>query len=110
MATSYFLIVVFLALASSQAIASDPSPQQDFCVGDKDSPVKVNGFICKDPRHVTADDFFKAADLDKPRNTKGKVGSNRHAARWPQHSRHFFGPHRLCALRREPATHAPTCY
>ncbi|KAF8662471.1 hypothetical protein HU200_056060 [Digitaria exilis] len=85
MATSYFLIVVFLALASSQAIASDPSPQQDFCFliqfinfvsSSSMRTVKVNGFICKDPRHVTADDFFKAADLDKPRNTKGKVGSN----------------------------------
>nr|CAB3482351.1 unnamed protein product [Digitaria exilis] len=74
--TSYFLLAVFLALVASQAIASDPSPLQDFCVADKDSPVKVNGFVCKDPMHVTADDFFKAAELDKPRNTKGKVGSN----------------------------------
>nr|CAB3482355.1 unnamed protein product [Digitaria exilis] len=76
MATSYFLLAVFLALVTSQAIASDPSPLQDFCVADKDFPVKVNGFVCKDPVHVTVDDFFKAAELDKPRNTKGKVGSN----------------------------------
>ncbi|CAL4997183.1 unnamed protein product [Urochloa decumbens] len=76
-ASSYFLLAVFLALASSQAIASDPSPLQDFCVADKYSPVKVNGFACKDPMAVNADDFFKAAKLDEPRNTMhSKVGSN----------------------------------
>ncbi|WVZ94689.1 hypothetical protein U9M48_040554 [Paspalum notatum var. saurae] len=76
-ASSYFLLAVSLALAASQAIASDPSPLQDFCVADKYSPVKVNGFVCKDPMAVNADDFFKAANLDKPRNTMGsKVGSN----------------------------------
>jgi len=38
--------------------------------------VKVNGFVCKDPMAVNADDFFKAANLDKPKNTKdSKVGS-----------------------------------
>jgi hypothetical protein len=36
--SSYFILAVFLALASSQAIASDPSPLQDFCVADKHSP------------------------------------------------------------------------
>nr|CAB3480230.1 unnamed protein product [Digitaria exilis] len=57
----YFLLAAFVALVASQATqASDPSPLQDFCVADKNSP----------------DDFFKAAELDKPRNTKGKVGSN----------------------------------
>ncbi|CAO2206014.1 unnamed protein product [Urochloa humidicola] len=75
MAASYFLLAVFLALASSQAIASDPSPLQDFCVADNQSPVKVNGFVCKDPMAVKADDFFMAAKLDEPRKT-GKVGSN----------------------------------
>ncbi|CAO2209945.1 unnamed protein product [Urochloa humidicola] len=74
-ASSYLLLAVFLALASSQAIASDPSPLQDFCVADMDSPVKVNGFVCKDPMAVNADDFFKAAKLDEPRKTS-KVGSN----------------------------------
>ncbi|CAO2206016.1 unnamed protein product [Urochloa humidicola] len=74
-ASSYFLLAVFLALASSQAIASDPSPLQDFCVADNHSPVKVNGFVCKDPMAANADDFFMAAKLDEPRKT-GKVGSN----------------------------------
>ncbi|XP_066353331.1 germin-like protein 12-2 [Miscanthus floridulus] len=81
---SYFLLVSFLALVTSQAIASDPSPLQDFCVADIHSPdmhaltlMKVSGFACKDPMAVNADDFFKAANLDKPRDTmKSKVGSN----------------------------------
>jgi hypothetical protein len=37
-ASTYFLLVAFLALVTSHAIASDPSPLQDFCVADKDSP------------------------------------------------------------------------
>jgi hypothetical protein len=37
----------------------------------------VNGFVCKDPVVVNADDFFMAAKLDKPRDTMtSKVGSN----------------------------------
>ncbi|CAD6246952.1 unnamed protein product [Miscanthus lutarioriparius] len=76
-ASTYFLLVAFVALVISQATASDPSPLQDFCVADIHSPVKVNGFVCKDPMAVNADDFFKAANLDKPRDTmKSKVGSN----------------------------------
>ncbi|KAM0921896.1 hypothetical protein ACQ4PT_006535 [Festuca glaucescens] len=74
--SSFFLVLAaFLALVSWQAIASDPSPLQDFCVVDKNSPVLVNGFACKNPMDVNADDFFKAANLDKPRVTN-KVGSN----------------------------------
>ncbi|CAO2206011.1 unnamed protein product [Urochloa humidicola] len=75
MAASYFLLAAFLAMVTSQAIASDPSPLQDFCVADMHSPVKVNGFVCKDPMAVNADDFFKAAKLDEPRKTN-KIGSN----------------------------------
>jgi quercetin dioxygenase-like cupin family protein len=41
------------------------------------SAVRVNGFACKNPTNVSADDFFKAAMLDKPRDTAvNKVGSN----------------------------------
>ncbi|CAO2176226.1 unnamed protein product [Urochloa humidicola] len=76
-ASYYFLLAAFLALVASQVIASDPSPLQDFCVADMYSPVKVNGFVCKDPMATNADDFFKAAKLDEPRNTMhSKVGSN----------------------------------
>jgi hypothetical protein len=38
MAASTFLLAAFLAIVFSQAIASDPSPLQDFCVADMHSP------------------------------------------------------------------------
>nr|CAB3490570.1 unnamed protein product [Digitaria exilis] len=71
------LVMAILAMAASwqQAIAYDPSPLQDFCVADMKSPERVNGFPCKDPMAVTPDDFFNAAKLDQPRNTKNKFGS-----------------------------------
>ncbi|OEL19909.1 Germin-like protein 8-12 [Dichanthelium oligosanthes] len=73
---SLFLLAALLALASRQAIAFDPSPLQDFCVADLNSPVRVNGFACKDPMAVTPDDFFNAARLDQPRDARNtKVGS-----------------------------------
>ncbi|TVU43131.1 hypothetical protein EJB05_09573, partial [Eragrostis curvula] len=75
-ASTYFLLAALLAVVTSHAIASDPSPLQDFCVADMHSPVRVNGFVCKDPMAVNAEDFFMAANLDKPRDTKmSKVGS-----------------------------------
>uniref|UniRef100_A0ACD5ZVD9 Uncharacterized protein n=1 Tax=Avena sativa TaxID=4498 RepID=A0ACD5ZVD9_AVESA len=75
--SSYFLFAALLVLASWKAIASDPSPLQDFCVADNNSRVLVNGFVCKDPKDVKAEDFFLAAKLDTPRDTKtNKVGSN----------------------------------
>ncbi|CAN1220215.1 Putative germin-like protein 2-1 [Linum perenne] len=37
--------------------ASDPSSVQDFCVADFNNQVKLNGFACKDPARVQADDF-----------------------------------------------------
>ncbi|XBH96990.1 hypothetical protein VPH35_087286 [Triticum aestivum] len=67
--SSFLLLAVLLALVSWQATASDPSPLQDFCVADMNSPVRVNGFVCKNPMEVNVDDFFKAATLDKPRVT-----------------------------------------
>ncbi|KAE8818492.1 germin-like protein 4c [Hordeum vulgare] len=72
---TFLLLVALFALISWQAVASDPGPLQDFCVADMHSPVRVNGFVCKNPMDVNADDFFKAAALDKPRVTN-KVGSN----------------------------------
>ena len=36
--------------------------------------VLVNGFVCKPPMHVTADDFFFSG-LDKPGNTSNQLGS-----------------------------------
>ncbi|GKE49467.1 putative germin-like protein 2-1, partial [Tanacetum coccineum] len=74
--TSRFLLVgLLLATCSLVALASDPSPLQDFCVADLKSNVLVNGFACKDPKMVKAEDFlFKG--LDKMGNTTNAVGSN----------------------------------
>ncbi|XP_058103608.1 putative germin-like protein 2-1 [Magnolia sinica] len=69
-----FLLLTFLAFSFSFAAASDPSPLQDFCVALNNSEVLVNGFVCKDPNEVKADDFFFMG-LDKPGNADNKVGS-----------------------------------
>ncbi|XP_061362384.1 germin-like protein subfamily 1 member 7 [Gastrolobium bilobum] len=65
-----YLVVAILALASSAAYADDPSPLQDFCVGTNDPiNVFVNGKFCKDPKLVTAEDFFihvNAANVSNP--------------------------------------------
>ncbi|XP_010251866.1 PREDICTED: putative germin-like protein 2-1 [Nelumbo nucifera] len=70
------LAVLALLALCSQALASDPSPLQDFCVAikDTDSRVFVNGKFCKNPYYTTADDFFFSG-LDKPGNTSNSVGS-----------------------------------
>ncbi|KAE8699181.1 Germin-like protein subfamily 1 member 13 [Hibiscus syriacus] len=71
-------IVIFslLALASTFASASDPSSLQDFCVAlnSTKNAVFVNGKFCKDPKLVTANDFFFSG-LDKAGNTSNAVGS-----------------------------------
>ncbi|XP_071718154.1 putative germin-like protein 2-1 [Rutidosis leptorrhynchoides] len=55
--TSRFLLFGLLLATCSLAFAYDPSPLQDFCVADLQSIVRVNGFVCKDPRFVTTEDF-----------------------------------------------------
>ncbi|KAL8489930.1 hypothetical protein ACS0TY_025723 [Phlomoides rotata] len=69
-------MAISLALLSSFSHASDPSPLQDFCVAvnDSNAAVFVNGKICKDPKMVTAEDFFFAG-LNKPGDTSNAVGS-----------------------------------
>ncbi|KAL0854699.1 hypothetical protein Bca101_059851 [Brassica carinata] len=70
-------VLSLLALTLPLAIASDPSPLQDFCVGVNTpaSGVFVNGKFCKDPRIVSADDFFSSI-LNRPGNVNNAVGSN----------------------------------
>ncbi|KAK1280986.1 Germin-like protein subfamily 1 member 11 [Acorus gramineus] len=51
----------FLALSCSLALASDPSPLQDFCVAAPSGQVFVNGQFCKDPKHVTENDSSVAS-------------------------------------------------
>ncbi|XP_068324548.1 putative germin-like protein 2-1 [Pyrus communis] len=70
---SQLLLLAFLAISSSIALASDPSSLQDFCVADKAS-VSVNGFACKDSKLVDANDFFFSG-LHLPGNTSNPVGS-----------------------------------
>ncbi|KAM7523196.1 hypothetical protein LguiA_013098 [Lonicera macranthoides] len=73
----YFtLTIAILALASSLAYASDPSPLQDFCVAlnDPKTAVFVNGKFCKNPKLAKADDFFFSG-LRKAGNTSNPVGS-----------------------------------
>jgi len=75
---SFIAILSLLAITLPLAIASDPSPLQDFCVSANTSAdgVFVNGKFCKDPKLVTADDFFFSNQLEKPRNTDSSpVGS-----------------------------------
>ncbi|KAG8379773.1 hypothetical protein BUALT_Bualt07G0124300 [Buddleja alternifolia] len=76
MAIRFVLTIAIVTLASSLAYASDPSPLQDFCVAvdDAKASVFVNGMICKDPKMVTADDFFFSG-LNKPGNTSNPLGS-----------------------------------
>ncbi|KAH7654449.1 Germin protein [Dioscorea alata] len=71
---SHVLLLAILALSFSYSLASDPSPLQDFCVADLNSNAFVNGFVCKNPKLVTADDFT-AHGLDKPGNTSNPQGS-----------------------------------
>ncbi|KAD6454076.1 hypothetical protein E3N88_08782 [Mikania micrantha] len=75
MMSCFLIFSLLLASSASFAFASDPSPLQDFCVADPNSPVLVNGVVCKDPKLVQADDFlFRGLNL--MRNTSNDVGSN----------------------------------
>ncbi|XP_062177189.1 germin-like protein subfamily 1 member 11 [Alnus glutinosa] len=72
----YLVTMLVLALACSLASAYDPSPLQDFCVSTNDSAygVFVNGKFCKDPKLVSANDFFFSG-LNSPRDTSNPLGS-----------------------------------
>ncbi|XP_022930046.1 germin-like protein 8-2 [Cucurbita moschata] len=68
------LFLTFLAITCWVAWASEPSPLQDFCVADLNTPVKVNGLVCKDPKLVEAKDFFWSG-LNVPAAINNPVGS-----------------------------------
>ncbi|KAK8919039.1 Germin-like protein 3-8 [Platanthera zijinensis] len=56
---SSLLLLLFLLHLFSPAVAADPDPAQDFCVGiPNDVATSVNGFPCKPDASVTSDDFF----------------------------------------------------
>ncbi|XP_037492103.1 germin-like protein subfamily 1 member 11 [Jatropha curcas] len=72
---NFLVPLSILALALSVALAYDPSPLQDFCVAtdDTSSGAFVNGKFCKDPEHVTADDFYHTG-LNIARPTSDQLG------------------------------------
>ncbi|EES02060.1 germin-like protein 1-3 [Sorghum bicolor] len=77
LATSLLAAAVLLALAAPAVLAGDPDMLQDICVADYKSlkgPLRVNGFPCKRPENVTANDFFSNA-LATPGNTGNALGS-----------------------------------
>ncbi|VVA28346.1 PREDICTED: germin [Prunus dulcis] len=71
---SQLLLLAFLAITSSIALASDPSSLQDFCVADPKTSILVNGVVCKDSKLVDANDFFFSG-LHLAGNTSNAVGS-----------------------------------
>ncbi|KAM3377817.1 germin-like protein subfamily 1 member 17 [Capsicum galapagoense] len=73
---SFVLIIAIFAVVTSISHASDPSPLQDFCVAINDpmAAVFVNGKFCKNPKIVTAEDFFRPG-LNVAGDTSNPVGS-----------------------------------
>ncbi|KAD0546608.1 hypothetical protein E3N88_29057 [Mikania micrantha] len=65
---------LLLVLVFPATMATDPSPLQDFCVADLNGQVLVNGFTCKNPNLVQADDFYFGG-LRMKGNTSNPVGS-----------------------------------
>lgn len=67
---------VLLALAAP-LLAGDPDMLQDLCVADYkslDGPLRLNGYPCKQPEKVTADDFYSGV-LSLPGNTGNRDGA-----------------------------------
>ncbi|KAL8127801.1 hypothetical protein AgCh_014652 [Apium graveolens] len=80
MASSLSFKILFVGLLCTMtcfvALAIDVNPLQDFCVADLNSPVLVNGNVCKDPNNVTEEDFILRGLLTTAADTSNQVGSN----------------------------------
>ncbi|KAG9440037.1 hypothetical protein H6P81_020202 [Aristolochia fimbriata] len=63
-----------LIMASAPFVFADSVPLQDFCVADLNNTVRVNGYVCKDPAEVTAEDFFFSG-LHNPQVPTTPIGS-----------------------------------
>ncbi|CDP10107.1 unnamed protein product [Coffea canephora] len=74
MATSIVFSTLLAFCFCYVSLAFDPQPLQDFCVADVGGAVRVNGVVCKDPKKVTAEDFFFSG-LQEPGNTSNPSGS-----------------------------------
>ncbi|KAM3377826.1 hypothetical protein P3S68_010239 [Capsicum galapagoense] len=74
---SFVLTIAIMVLVISMSYASDSIPLQDFCVAINDpnnSHVSMNEKFCKNPKDVTADDFF-ISGLNIAANTSNQFGS-----------------------------------
>ncbi|KAG0476655.1 hypothetical protein HPP92_013496 [Vanilla planifolia] len=69
------LLFLILFAAAAPSLAADPDLLQDICVADRNSTIKVNGFVCKPAAEVTAGDFFfnGLATAKATNNTLGSV-------------------------------------
>nr|CAD1834579.1 unnamed protein product [Ananas comosus var. bracteatus] len=73
---SHFLLLALFALVFSHAVASDPSPLQDFCVAEKNSPGThiVCEWTCLHESKLHYTRTFLLRGLDQPGNTTNKLG------------------------------------
>lgn len=71
-----FCMAIAMSMSFYVAYAADPGPLQDFCVGvaNPESAVFVNGFYCKNPKEVTANDFLYRG-FNTVGDTNNRVGS-----------------------------------
>ncbi|XP_021728618.1 germin-like protein [Chenopodium quinoa] len=76
-ARHFLACLVFFAMSSYVAYATDPNQLQDFCVAiiNPNKELFVNGFFCKNPMDAKPEDFFFEG-LDKPGNTNNMLGFN----------------------------------
>ncbi|KAK1280348.1 Germin-like protein subfamily 1 member 18 [Acorus gramineus] len=95
-----------LALSRSLALASDPSPLQDFCVAAPNEQIFVNGQFCKDLKLVTENDFFFSG-LNKPGNNANPLGSKVTPVNVAQipglNTLGISAARRLCAIWNQPS-------
>ncbi|KAL1211783.1 Germin-like protein subfamily 2 member 3 [Cardamine amara subsp. amara] len=79
------IFVTIILVAAHMAIA-ESDMLQDFCVADLSNGLKVNGYTCKDPAKVTADDFYYvglASAAATGNNTMGSVVTAANVAKVP---------------------------
>ncbi|CDP20405.1 unnamed protein product [Coffea canephora] len=79
-----FFIIVLLSLVMP-CYGADPSPLQDYCIADLSSDIYLNGYPCKNPDNVTADDFFYEGFINDTRgfDADGSKASGAHVDYFP---------------------------
>ncbi|CAN0914470.1 Putative germin-like protein 2-1 [Linum grandiflorum] len=66
--------LLIVTVCSCLASAMDPANLQDFCVADNKTDVTMNGFACKNPAAVQANDFYFGG-FHLPGNVSNAMGS-----------------------------------